>query len=97
MLDLSFPPVPLSPLHLTALLHLPANHLPSLRVLGLRGLRSYGPQSGQSPDRPVATDISRADGGSLTKAEVGLTMEEKRELVEVVRRDRSRWIEVVWD
>jgi hypothetical protein len=90
MLDLSRPPIDLNREHLRSLLHPPATRVPSLRVLGLRDLKTEGDKM------DLADDAGDGEHPGLTR--LASTQETKRSMLEVIRGGgRSRYIEVKWD
>jgi hypothetical protein len=87
MLDLSFPSVKVTPLLLSGLLHPPSSRLPSLRLLGLRGL-----------DLPRGQELHATSMGEncVMPVERKSDAESKKVLTEVVRSQGRRYVEIVW-
>jgi hypothetical protein len=89
MLDLSFPPVEITPGLLAGMMHPPKSRLPSLRLLGLRG-RSTG-SAAQS-----GGDVSCAD--QTGSAGESAAVEVRRALAAVVRgQGRQRYVDIIWE
>jgi hypothetical protein len=89
MLDLSFPPVEISPGLLAGMMHPPKSRLPSLRLLGLRG-------------RPTGIAAqSGGDGSCADQAESAAesaAVEVRRALTAVVRgQGRQRYVDIIWE
>lgn len=89
MLDLSFPPVEITPVLLAGMMHPPKSRLPSLRLLGLRG-RSTG-SAAQSGGDGSCADQTGSAGESAA-------LEVRRALAAVVRgQGRQRYVDIVWE
>jgi hypothetical protein len=94
MLDLSHPPTQLTKDHLKSLLQPAATRLPSLRVLGLRGI----------VDTSFDTLIQAGEAGLSYKADVAggssdrtcFNADLKRGIIEIIRESRQRYITVDW-
>ncbi|OCF58445.1 hypothetical protein L486_04478 [Kwoniella mangroviensis CBS 10435] len=91
ILDLSFPRFELTPKILEGLLLPGKTKLPSLRVLGLRGLK----EDGANLERSVVDGITKCDHGGTDCIQGVNKM--KKEVVELLRNSgRSKYVESIW-
>lgn len=96
MLDVSSPPHPVDRGLLENLLHPPHRQLPSLRLLGLRGTITADPQSGSGGFAEKRDALTQSTPGAATHSTHEM-LTRRRELARTVRKDRSYFIEVVWE
>lgn len=89
MLDLSYPTFRVDQTALEALLQPGSRQLPSIRLLGLRGLS-------RSDNIHQDDDAGRDKSDWSTKRE-RVNVARRKELLVAVRKDRRHFIEVIWD
>ena len=97
MLDLSYPPFRMTREDAEDVFQPASRRFPSLRLLGMR---RTAPSSGETlpavsfATSPKMLSGSSGQGAGTDDAVIG---RERKNISEVIRRDRQRWVDIVWD